>query len=110
MNAEIQKQMEHYSNGIVTFIVVQSLTFSYAFGTSQFFNNLIKSVENLSRDVLFLLIAVLFLSVMLNGIIGWVLWRSATDHSRFIGLQFVGKTVVLLLFGSLPPALVHYYG
>ena len=110
MNDELQKPIETYSNTIVAFVVLQSLAFSYAFGTSEFFNCLMKTADGLTDFVFYEGVTILVLSVAANGLLGRVLWKRAGDNAGLIGWLYTGKTVALLMFGSMPPLLAGFYG
>ena len=105
MDTEItwQKQIEFYSNGIVAFVVVESLAFMYAFGTSEFFNNLVKTASLLAEIIFVQGLAILVLAILATYMLGRTFANMVDEHSNLVAKLYIGKIVVILLFASMPP-------
>lgn len=106
----IIKHIETYSNAIIAFTALQSIAFSYAFGTNELFNCLIRTANYLAEGLaaLFLLIAIL--SFFATVYLGNTLRSLSESYESVVKRIYFGKLVVVVIFSLLPLALVVGYG
>ena len=102
--------LETYSNAILGFIVLQSLVFSYTYGTDVRFSCIVKTREFLAVGLIlhFVLSTVLAcgaLAVMSNTI-----QKVGTQHLPILRKIYWSKIVAVLLFAGLPVVLLITYG
>lgn len=106
------KFAEFYSNGIVAFLVIESMGFSYMYGSNKSFN------ENIKSSILLLLILiVMFLFVLIGGIVGINNLKNIAidifndkENKRFISRIYNGKLIIATLFGIFPILLLLFFG
>ena len=108
--AELARQIETYSNAIVAFAVLQTLAYSYSFGTNELFNCLVKTANHLAIGLiaLFLFVTVLLITAMIffTGVID-------TVSGRFAGIVrkiYIGKLVAVVVFSAVPIIITADYG
>ena len=100
--AELAKQLELYSNAIVGFIVLQGLAFCYAFGTQPKFNDILRSYVSLSAGLTLLFLVVLVLALVANNFLRRQLELLSADHAALVKSVYLGKAIVIVIFGLLP--------
>ena len=110
-NSNIIKQLEFYSNAIISFVVLQGLIYCYNFGTNPFFNNTVKSSKELSIGLVVILSATLVFGFIANYFIGEKI--KALVESEFIGIVskiYTGKLIVIVVVGLLPIVVTYHFG
>jgi hypothetical protein len=108
--ADLAKQIDTYSNAIVGFVVLQSLTYSYSFGTSAMFNCLVKTANHLavglslhfSLTTILSMVGMFYLSKTVVAITG--------EYAEIVRKIYLGKLVAVVLFSLLPIGLTVAYG
>lgn len=107
---DLIRQLELYSNGIVGFLVAQSIVFAFTFGTSQHF----QCTVVLQKPVAYGLIAHFAISTTLAVVALEFLSRHirklSSDNSELVRKVFLGKTVAVALFALIPMSLLVGYG
>jgi hypothetical protein len=111
MNSELLiKQIETYSNAIIAFMVLQGLAYSYAFGTNPFFNCLVKTAEHLAEGLALLFGLNMLLSIVATVSLGRALNRISGEFRSTVEKIYLGKLIVVIIFGLLPLVLTYGYG
>lgn len=111
-NEQLVTQLELYSNSIVGFFVVQALTYSASFGTSELFNCLVKTANYLALG----LSAHFFFSTLLACYAIWSMQSliakrcKEIDEDNVIRKIYFAKCLVVVLFAALPFAITVGYG
>ena len=106
---EIAKQLELYSNAIVAFTVFQGLAFCYNFATSREFNLTVKTTMSLSVGLTFLFLVTMILGLFANHFIRFKLEKLSEEYSQLVKSIYLGKSIVIGLFGSLPMIITVCY-
>jgi hypothetical protein len=106
---DISKQLDSYSNAIVAFFVFQGLAFCYAFGTSAPFNQIVKSHQGLAIALLLLFLMTTIAALGVNRYLYRNMAKFWKTHRDILHALYVGKAVVILLFGALPFAVLALY-
>tara|TARA_R110000868_G_scaffold100344_1_gene275960 strand:- start:181 stop:558 length:378 start_codon:yes stop_codon:yes gene_type:complete len=104
------KQLDQYSLGIIAFIVIQGLTFSYYFGSNDVFNCRIHKSKFLSEILTFMFI---FISILSMFGIKYIENKKMYlfPEYKIVGKNIIiGKSIIILIFGFFPPFLTFYYG
>ncbi len=99
---EISRQLELYSNAIVAFIVFQSLAFCYNFGTSGEFHKIVYNTKELSIVLTIMFSLAMMLAFFANRIISMKLKELSGEYGQLIKAIYLGKGVVIIIFGALP--------
>lgn len=99
---EITKQLELYSNAIVAFIVFQGLAFCYTFGTDDSFNATLKTNVSLSGGLAVLFLVTMVLALFANHFLRQKLENLSGEYGQLVKAAYLGKAVVIGLFGALP--------
>ena len=109
-NEQLVTQLELYSNAIVGFFVVQALTYSASFGTSELFNCLVKTANYLALGLSFHFLASTALAC-------WAIWSMrkmlltlSTENLAALRLIYFAKCVVVAVFAALPFTITVAYG
>jgi hypothetical protein len=111
MNSEeLVKQIETYSNAIIGFAVLQSLAYSYTFGTNAYFNCLVKTASHLAVGLTMMFIVVMLLSVVAIVLLGRTLYRIAGQFGNIVKWIYLGKLIVVVIFGLMPLVITISYG
>ncbi len=108
-DAEISKQLELYSNSIVAFVVIQSLTFCYYFGTNVNFNNILRTYKALSTGLAVAALLVTFLALYANHFLGSKLRQLSSNHQEVIRMIYRGKAVTIVIFSALQICITVVY-
>lgn len=108
--SELARQVETYSNAIVGFVVLQSLAYSYSFGTNQMFNCLVKTARFLAAGLTthFVISTVLLLFAM--AYLGRIIQAVAGSYVAIIRRIYLGKMLAVVLFSVVPIAVTVCYG
>ena len=107
----IIKQLEFYSNTIVSFIVLQGLAFSYNFGTNKFFNETIKTNKDLALGLVIVLSVTMIIGFIANLFISQkIIKLIGSEHSGLAGKIYIGKLFIIVFFGSLPALVLYLFG
>ena len=106
---EITKQLELYSNAIIAFIVFQSLAFCYNFGTSKEFNSIVHASEELSVGLTIIFFVAMTLAFFANRFIRLKLEELSGEYGQLVKAIYIGKAVVIILFGMLPIIVLARY-
>jgi len=109
-NAALIRVFELYSNAIVAFFVVQSLTLSFTFGTNLRFGCLMRSVENLATGIVAQMVATALLSCFAIYRMRCELRGTDNDSIKLLCSLYSAKIVAILLFTALPVILLLSYG
>lgn len=98
---DLLRQLEVYSNSIVAFHVVQGFSYSYHFGGTEFFNNLVKSNQLLS-----LILCGVFLFTIVGGVfVNHLIYRKLSSYWEGEGLLsnvYWVKSFVIVFMGMMP--------
>ena len=105
----VAKQLELYSNAIVGFMVIQSLGYSYYFGTNCQFNYLVKNAPWLAEGLAFLLSAAAVFSILGTFALGRELQQISGEYRTFVTRLYTGKAIVALVFGAVPVVVTVAY-
>ena len=109
MKETLLKQIETYSIGIVAFIVLQGVTFSYYFGASEFFNCRVHTSELLAEVLTFLFVVVTVLSLIAIRYIGLRKAELCPEYDKIFKNITMGKIIIVFIFGIFPAFLIFYY-
>ncbi|MBA4422971.1 MAG: hypothetical protein C0390_07690 [Syntrophus sp. (in: bacteria)] len=105
---EISKQLELYSNSIIAFIAVQSLIFCYNFGTSEFFNCILKNTKGLSV----FLAGIFFFAYVLAWIAHYRIFKMLKElngeYSQIVKSAYIGKFIAICVFFILQMVVIGY--
>ena len=104
------KQIESYSIGIVTFIVLQGVAYSFYFGSSKMFNCIVKDSNLLAELLTILFITITTLSIIVLRYIGKKQEELFPEYSNIVTTITRGKIVIVGIFGLLPAFLTFFYG
>lgn len=110
LQTELVKQLETYSNAIVAFAVLQSLAYSYSFGTSELFNCLVKTASYLALGLTLAFTLVTTLMVIALMFIGRTMQSFAGEYSDLVRKVIRGKLVAVVVASLMPIALTFSYG
>ena len=110
IQTELAKQLETYSNAIVAFAVLQSLAYSYSFGTSELFNCLVKTAKYLAPGLTFAFVLVTCLMVIALLFLGRAMRSFAPEHSDLVRKVYRGKLVAVVVASLMPVAITFGYG
>jgi amino acid transporter len=110
MKEILVKQIETYSNGIITFIVLQGVAYSFYFGSNEMFNCHVKDSTMLAELLTVLFIIVTIMSVIAINYLGKKNAELVPEHQKLLMTITKGKIVVILIFGLLPAFLTFFYG
>lgn len=100
--SEVIKLLELYSNAIVAFFVFQGLAFCYTFGTNEKFNSIVKANLFLSVGLAFVFLATTLLGLFAHRFLRKKLETLSGEYSQLVRTLYLGKAVVIGLFGVLP--------
>ena len=104
------EQVEMYSNAIVAFAVLQAIAYSYAFGSNELFNCLVKSANYLAIGLTSLSLALMVLLVFAVRFCRRVLIDVITDHRDIVEKIYLGKMIAVVIFSLVPLLLTFHYG
>ena len=105
------KQLELYSNTIVSFVVLQGLVYSYNFGTNALFNSLVKCMDSLSIGLVVMFLVTMIVGAYANSKLGKnIVSMSDPEHSVLVTKIYRAKVYVILYFGALPAAVTFNFG
>jgi uncharacterized membrane protein YedE/YeeE len=104
------KQLETYSNAIVTFSVLQGIAYCFAFGTSAFFNCLVKTSLHLAEGLTLIFALAMLFSVVATVFLGRVLRQLSGEFRSTVERVYFGKLLVVIVFNLLPLAVTVAYG
>ncbi len=107
---EFARQIETYSNAIVAFAVLQSLAYSYAFGTSELFNCLVKTANYLAFGLSCSFVLVTALMVFAIGYLGRALEKLSGELAGTVRKIYRAKIVAVIVASAMPVALTVGYG
>lgn len=99
---EITRQLELYSNAIIAFIVFQSLAFCYNFGISNQFHAIVNTTKELSVMLTIMFSLIMILAFFANRFICLKLKELSGEYGQLVKAIYLGKDVVIILFGALP--------
>jgi hypothetical protein len=106
---KIIEALETYSNVVVAFMVVQSIGFSFTFGTKPTFTCLVHTASGLAPG----LIAHFFISTVLAccavALMANTIRRVATQNVEVLRRIYLAKILVILLFAVIPTTLLYAY-
>ena len=102
--------IETYSNAILGFVVLQSLVFSYTFGTDVHFSCIVKANQSLGAGLILHFVLSTILACGAIAVMSNTLQRIATQHLQILGKIYWSKIIVVLLFAVLPIVLLIVYG
>lgn len=107
----IIKQLEFYSNAIISFVVLQGLIYCYNFGTNEFFNTTVKSSKDLSVGLFVMLSITMVLGFIANYLIGNKI-KSLVEYEyvSLVSKIYSGKLIVIIVFGLLPVIVTYRFG
>ena len=105
----IIKQLESYSNAVVAFNVLQSLAFSYYFGSDQFFNCHVIMTKYLAGILTIIFIFVTLSSIIAIHYFSAKLIELTPEFNKMIVNIMRGKMATVAFFGLLPAFLTFYY-
>jgi hypothetical protein len=102
--------LETYSNAILGFIVLQSLAFSYTYGTNPHFSCIVKTKQFLAEGLIvhFLFSTILACSAIV--MMSKTMQRVASQHRDVLRRMYLAKIIAVLLFAGLPVVLLFLYG
>jgi hypothetical protein len=103
-------QIETYSNAIVGFVVLQAVAYSFSFGTSEFFNCLVKTAKYLAHGLAAHFLLVTILACYATIALGRLLRRLSPENGGTIGRIYTAKCIVVVLFTSMPLVITVNYG
>ena len=104
------KQIEFYSNVIVAFIAIQSITFCYNFGTNAYFNDVLRTHKALSISLAVAVFFVMFLALYANHFFGSKLQELSGEECReLIGTIYFGKAVAIVIFSALQICITVFF-
>jgi len=108
-NTYIAKQLEFYSNAIVAFVVVQSLTFCYNFGTNEMLNRILRTYKALSAVILVSAALVVVLAVLATRFMSARLQTISPEYSDIVRTVYRAKIGLMSLFGALQVYVIGAY-
>lgn len=107
---QLTKQIELYSNSIVTFFVLQGLAYCYYFGTNEFFNNLVKTSQGLSASLVLISVVTVLLGLIANTFLGKQVGdMTGVEYSDLVKKLYLGKSFIIFVFGVLPTVVTIKY-
>ena len=104
------KQIETCSNAIVAFSVLQGLAYSYAFGTNDFFNCLVKTSHYLAEGLTLLFAVVTILASAATVALGRAMKGISGEFRSIVSKIYLGKVIAVLVFSLIPLAITIGYG
>ena len=104
------KQIETYSNGIIAFIVLQGLVYSFYFGSNEIFNCQVRTSTLLAEILIGLFVVVTTLSIVALKYIGNIVAELIQEYEKIVNTIMRGKIVLVSIFGLLPAFLTYFYG
>lgn len=110
MKTILVNQIETYSNGIVTFIVLQGLAYSFYFGSNKMFNCLIKDSNLLAEALTILFTVITILSVIAIKYFGNKMAELFPEYRKVLITITRGKIVAVSIFGLFPAFITFFYG
>lgn len=109
-DSQIFKQLEFYSNAIVAFVVIQSLTFCYNFGENSGFKEILKTKDCFSWIIATATLLIMVLSLYANNYINLKLQNVADGHGDIIKKIYLGKAIVIIIFSLLQIYIIVRFG
>ena len=109
--SQLIKQLEMYSNAIVSFLVLQGLIFCYQFGANEFFNTSVKCKDALATGLVIVFLATMLGGAYSNGKLAEnIVSLSDPDYADLIKKLYRAKLCVILFFGALPLTVTFMFG
>jgi mannose/fructose/N-acetylgalactosamine-specific phosphotransferase system component IID len=102
-------QIETYSNAIVGFVVLQALAYAYSFGSSEFFNCLVKTSSYLAAGLSLLFLLVMALLMLAIQFCRKALRKVAGEFSDEVEKIYLGKMIAVVVFSLIPLSLTLGY-
>lgn len=109
-DSQIFKQLEFYSNAIVAFVVIQSLTFCYNFGDNTGFENILKTNDCFSWIITMATLLIMLLALYANNSISLKLQKVVDGHRDTIKKIYLGKAIVIIIFSLLQIYIIVFFG
>lgn len=103
-------QIEIYSNAIVGFVVLQAITYSVSFGTSEMFNCLVKTSKFLAHGIVLHFAVATALACFAVLALGRHLRTLSAENVDIVRHLYWAKCVTIIFFTSLPMAATTAYG
>ena len=108
--AELLKQLELYSNAIVAFVVAQSLTFAFTFGTNIAFACTVISVKALALGLLMHFMVSSGLAMVAISYLGRAIQHLSKENRNLVRVLFIAKSVVVFIFAIIPILVLLWFG
>jgi hypothetical protein len=110
---EFVKQIDTYSNAMVVFAVFQSLSYSYSFGSNEFFNCLVRNADYLAYILIVIFVVttgfMLFAVHRLGRAVAGVSEGIAPEHAKIVKNIYRGKLAIVLLSSLAPISVTYLY-
>ncbi len=110
MKEIVMNKLGTYSNGLIAFIVLQGIVFSYYFGSNEKFNCIIHTSNYLAESLSILLFLVAIMALYAVKKLGNMEVQLAPEYEDILAKLTAGKMVAVLVFGLLPCTLTLFYG
>ncbi len=107
---DLVTQIETYSNAIVAFAVLQALSYLYAFGTSELFNCLVKTLYSLAWSLSLSFVVVGVLLIVALNFLGKQLIVLSGKHAGIVKKIYVAKSVSVFLATLMQVTITVMYG
>lgn len=104
------EQLELYSNAVLGFMVVQSLGFSFTFGTDSRFSGIIAQEKTLACVLVLHFVVTAILSVLAIQFLSRHIQRLSQEELPLIQMLFNAKAFVVFLFAAIPVGVLIYFG
>lgn len=106
----IPQQLELYSNAIVGFAVIQSLTYVYYFGTSKDFACHVKTEIFLAEALTLSFLIVSVFAVLAVRSLGKTQSSSAGEYAPVVRKVYRAKMAIVAFFYLMPLMVTFFYG
>jgi hypothetical protein len=106
---KVIEALETYSNVVVAFMVVQSIGFSFTFGTKPTFTCLVHTADLLATGLIAHFIVSTVLACIAVAIMSNTIQRVATENIGVMKRIYLAKIIVILLFAMIPITLLFTY-
>jgi heme A synthase len=107
---KLVEQLELYSNGIVGFIVAQSLVFSFTFGVQPVFGCVVAREKLLAYALVAHFVLGTLLAVGAIQFLSRSMQRLAADNHALLRKLFAAKSAVVVIFAVIPVFVLVTYG
>lgn len=106
---KLVEQLELYSNAIVGFMVIQSLTFSFTFGTDPTFSGILTREKAVSFFLVVHFALSAILSVLAIQFLSRQIQRLAQGERQLLAILFNAKAFIVFLFAAIPIGMLIYF-